>query len=147
VAAVADKFSTPTYTKTLHIYCDRSLSSSGAGLPHWPTGSVQLAGYAQWALDCCHRVGIPIGRRPLNRLSLSDIRTSSRVGRFNTVLATENYEQLTGRAPRDWHDAVRNTFREKVAPKGFDNVSLDVCRNTRLDQFARCVDCGLNLRE
>ena len=35
----------------------------------------------------------------------------------HTVLATEKYERLTGKAPRDWHDAVEEYVRDHYAGK------------------------------
>jgi dTDP-4-dehydrorhamnose reductase len=35
----------------------------------------------------------------------------------HTVMATARYEQLTGRTPRSWQDAVAEYVRDHVAPR------------------------------
>ena len=122
VAAVADKFSTPTYTQDIAQLLRPFFElEAGAGLLHLANrGACSWQEYAQWALDCCHRVGIPMRAKTVEPLSLSDMKNFVARRPVYTVLATEKYEQLSGRAPRDWHDAVAEYVREKVAPKGFD---------------------------
>ena len=53
-------------------------------------------------------------------LSLTDMQNFVARRPVYTVLATEKYEQLTGRAPRDWHDAVAEYVRKKVEANRFE---------------------------
>jgi len=122
--AVADKFSTPTYTKDIagilqHVVAavadpgatvsDRSYS----GILHFAgAGSCSWQEYAQWALDCCHSLGIPMKARTVGRLSLRDMKNFVAKRPVTTVLATGKYEQFAGKRPRDWHDAVAEYVRD-----------------------------------
>ncbi len=122
VAAVADKFSTPTYThdiaELLRPFFERE---TAAGILHLANrGACSWQEYAQWALDCCHQVGLPMRAKTVGALSLADMKNFVARRPVYTVLATEKYEQLTGRAPRDWRDAVAEYVSEKAAANAFD---------------------------
>ncbi len=108
VSAVADKFSTPTYTLDLAELLQPLFQASAArGVIHVAnTGECSWCEFGQWALDCCHAAGVPLRTRKLNAISLSDMKNFvARRPRYS-VLATARYEELTSRTPRDWHDAV-----------------------------------------
>jgi dTDP-4-dehydrorhamnose reductase len=113
VAAVADKFSTPTYTLDLAALLRPLLDSSEInGILHLANrGECSWQEYAQWALDCCHQIGLPMQATTVNALSLGEMKNFVARRPVYTVLATEKYERLTGRAPRDWHDAVADYVR------------------------------------
>jgi dTDP-4-dehydrorhamnose reductase len=122
VAAVADKFSTPTYThdiaELLRPFFERE---TGAGILHLANrGACSWQEYAQWALDCCHRSGFPMRATTVGALSLAEMKNFVARRPVYTVLATEKYERLTGCAPRDWHDAVAEYVREKIGASRFD---------------------------
>ncbi|MGI8431031.1 MAG: dTDP-4-dehydrorhamnose reductase [Chthoniobacterales bacterium] len=120
VAAVADKFSTPTYTGDIAAM----LRTAGVGAPGY-SGVLHLASrgacswqeYAQWALDCCHRYGVPMAATRVGASSLGEMKSFVARRPVYTVLATERYAELTGEAPRDWHDAVEQYVREHYAGK------------------------------
>lgn len=108
VAAVADKFSTPTYTPDIAAML-RPLLGSGAagGILHLANrGECSWQEYAQWALDCCHRLGLPMRARSVGALSLGEMTNFVARRPVYTVLGTEKYERLTGTPPRDWRAAV-----------------------------------------
>ncbi|MGZ4985911.1 MAG: dTDP-4-dehydrorhamnose reductase [Chthoniobacterales bacterium] len=108
VSAVADKFSTPTYTLDLVEMLQPLFSSSAAqGIIHLAnTGECSWCEYGQWALDCCHAEGTRLRARKVNAISLSDMKNFIARRPPYTVLSTVKYEELTHRTPRDWHDAV-----------------------------------------
>jgi dTDP-4-dehydrorhamnose reductase len=108
VAAVADKFSTPTYTLDLAAMLRPLLDSSEInGILHLANrGECSWREYAQWALDCCHKVGLPMRATTVDAVSLGEMKNFVARRPVYTVLATEKCERLTGRAPRDWHEAV-----------------------------------------
>ena len=114
VAAVTDKFSTPTYTHDIAallrpVLRDRSI----AGLLHLANrGGCSWQEYAQWALDCGQRHGVPLTARIVRPLSLGEMKNFVARRPVYTVLATEKYKRLTGTAPRDWHDAVEEYVRK-----------------------------------
>ena len=115
MTAVADKFSTPTYTEDIAAM----LRTAGLGVPG-SNGVLHLASrgacswqeYAQWALDCCHRHGVSMAATTVGASSLGEMTNFVARRPVYTVLATTKYERLTGRAPRDWHDAVADYIRQ-----------------------------------
>ena len=113
VAAVADKFSTPTYTRDIAAMLRPILESSSAGILHFANrGACSWQEYAQWALDCCHQLGLPMRAREVAALSLGEMKNFVARRPVHTVLATGKYEQLTGRTPRAWREAVAEYIRE-----------------------------------
>ncbi|MEO6970693.1 MAG: dTDP-4-dehydrorhamnose reductase [Chthoniobacterales bacterium] len=114
VAAVADKFSTPTYTLDLAALLRPLLDSTEiSGVLHLANrGECSWQEYAQWALDCCHQFGLPMRATTVDAVSLGEMKNFVARRPVYTVLATTKYERLTGRAPRDWHDAVADYIRQ-----------------------------------
>ena len=114
VAAVADKFSTPTYTPDIAallrpLLFDRSV----AGILHLANGGAcSWREYAQWALDCCHRQGVVMKAKTVGAVSLGEMKNFVARRPVYTVLATEKYQSLTGRIPPDWRDAVERYIRD-----------------------------------
>jgi dTDP-4-dehydrorhamnose reductase len=108
IAAVADKFSTPTYTQDLAKILPALFRSPGAsGVLHYANaGACSWQEYAQWALDCCHSLGVPMRAKKVGALSLRDMKNFIAKRPVHSVLATHKYERLTGRKPRTWRDAV-----------------------------------------
>ena len=108
VTAVADKFSTPTYTIDIaHLLRPFFERDSGGGLLHLANcGECSWQEYAQWALDCCRRFGVPMKARKVGAVSLGEMKNFVARRPVYTVLGTEKYHRLTGNAPRDWHEAV-----------------------------------------
>jgi dTDP-4-dehydrorhamnose reductase len=138
VDAVADKFSTPTYTRDIAkmlvpILSQRDwsrcapapdLQSDGPGPGHLQSFSGTLhftsAGgcswqeYAQHAIDCCHQFGIPLKARKVAPAKLSEMKNFIARRPVYTVLSTAKYASLAGDAPRPWRDAVAEYVREFV---------------------------------
>ena len=116
-AAVADKFSTPTYTRDiaemLRPVIAEVVDHGYRGILHLANrGACSWQEYAQWALDCCHEFGVPMKARRVGALSLGAMKNFVARRPVHTVLATDKYERLTGKPPRDWHDAVAEYVRE-----------------------------------
>src|SRR5215475_9397597 len=108
IDAVADKFSTPTYTgniaRMLPQFFDRDVQG---GILHFANaGKCSWQEYAQWALDCCRDAGIPLKARTVGALKLSDMANWVARRPVYSVLSTVKYIQLTGTAPRAWREAV-----------------------------------------
>jgi len=114
VAAVADKFSTPTYTPDIAAMLGLLLERpTPIGLLHLANGgSCSWQEYAQWALDCCHRYGVPMKARTVGATSLGEMKNFVARRPVYTVLGTEKYEHLTKQTPRDWHEVVEEYVRE-----------------------------------
>ena len=113
VAAVADKFSTPTYTPDIAALLQPLLDSPAvSGILHLANrGACSWQEYAQWALDCCHKFGVPMKASTVRASSLGEMTNFVARRPVYTVLGTEKYERLTGGAPRDWHLAVADYVR------------------------------------
>ncbi|MGI8890318.1 MAG: dTDP-4-dehydrorhamnose reductase [Chthoniobacterales bacterium] len=113
VTAVADKFSTPTYTQDIALLLNPLLDfSSPGGILHLANrGACSWQEYAQWALDCCHRFGVPMKARTVGATSLGAMKNFVARRPVYTVLGTEKYERLTGSAPRAWQEAVEDYVR------------------------------------
>jgi len=108
IDAIADKFSTPTYTNDLAVmlpqFFDRNVKG---GILHFANaGRCSWQEYAQWALDCCRDAGIPLKARTVGALKLSEMKNwVARRPRYS-VLSTVKYVDLTGSSPRPWREAV-----------------------------------------
>ena len=108
VSAVADKFSTPSYTLDLAEMLQPlfELPSAHGTIHLTNTGECSWCEYGQWALDCCQAEDVPLRARSVNPIMLSDMKNFVARRPPYTVLSTAKYEELTHRTPRDWHDAV-----------------------------------------
>jgi dTDP-4-dehydrorhamnose reductase len=121
VDAIADKFSTPTYTldiarmlgRILDTWSRRPPALDGLkagrlqGVLHFAnSGECSWQEYAQWALDCCQRIGLSLKTKTVGASKLADM--SSWVARrpVYSVLSTAKYDQLTGTPSRAWREAV-----------------------------------------
>jgi len=108
VSAVAEKFSTPTYTldiaKMLEpFFC----ASKPGGILHLANrGECSWQEYGQWALDCCAAEGIPLRARRVDPITLGDMMNFIARRPIYTVLSTAKFERLSGETPRHWRDAV-----------------------------------------
>ena len=138
VAAVADKFSTPTYTKDI-AEALRPVVAGGAdpgtavgasgpagvnapgynnvsgysGILHFAnSGACSWQEYAQWALDRCHSLGVPMRATKIDALSLRDMKNFVAKRPVHSVLSTAKYEALTGAKPRAWREAVAEYVTE-----------------------------------
>jgi dTDP-4-dehydrorhamnose reductase len=108
VDAIADKFSTPTYTHDiagmLPQFFDRAVEG---GILHFANaGKCSWQEYAQWALDCCRDAGLSLRTTTVGALSLRDMSSWVASRPVYSVLSTAKYTELTGKAPRAWREAV-----------------------------------------
>jgi dTDP-4-dehydrorhamnose reductase len=137
VEAIADKFSTPTYTldiaqmllKVVAVVADRGQfeakresRSVGVGDPGYSgilhfanAGECTWQEYAQFSLDCCRSLGIPLKAKTVGALKLSDMKNWIARRPVYSVLSTTKYIAITGSTPRGWRDAVGDYVREFVA--------------------------------
>jgi dTDP-4-dehydrorhamnose reductase len=121
VDAVADKFSTPTYTLDIAEMVGHLLDGSsrrahapnglGAGrlkgvLHFANAGECTWREYAQWALECCDKIGLSLKARTVGASKLKDMTNWIARRPVYSVLSTARYAQLTGTAPRAWREAV-----------------------------------------
>src|SRR6266576_5237719 len=62
--------------------------------------------YAQHAIECCHRDGVPLKAKQVGAVKMSDMKNWVARRPVHSVLGTAKCEKLTGRPPRPWRDAV-----------------------------------------
>ena len=108
VDAIADKFSTPTYTRDVAEILPRFFDVDGeGGILHFANaGKCSWQEYAQWALDCCRESGVPTSAKTVGALGLNDMKDWVARRPVYSVLSTAKYAQLTGTPPRTWREAV-----------------------------------------
>jgi dTDP-4-dehydrorhamnose reductase len=133
VDAVADKFSTPTYTRDVARMLPQffmkgavagvadpgpaAITDRGySGILHFANaGECSWQEYAQFALDCCRSLGIPLKARTVDAIKLADMKNWVARRPVYSVLCTEKFFSLTGTTPRNWRDAVAEYVREHYA--------------------------------
>ncbi len=127
IEAIADKWSTPTYTTDIAEMLPRVFDVD-AGVVHLTnSGECTWQEYAQHALDCCSKMDIPLKAKTVAALKLTDmtrLRQSSG-GQANwlarrpvySVLSGAKYRALTGIAPRSWRDAVADYIERSYSKK------------------------------
>jgi dTDP-4-dehydrorhamnose reductase len=108
IDAIADKFSTPTYThdiaNMLPHFFDRG---AAGGILHFANaGKCSWQEYAQWALDCCYDAGIPLNGKTVGALKMSEMTNWLARRPVYSVLSTAKYAELTGTTSRAWREAV-----------------------------------------
>jgi dTDP-4-dehydrorhamnose reductase len=108
VDAVADKFSTPTYTLDIAEMLPRFFGSDApGGILHFANaGQCSWQEYAQWAVDCCHDAGLPLKTKTIGARKLRDMANWVARRPVYSVLSTAKYTMLTGVSPRTWREAV-----------------------------------------
>ena len=108
VDAVADKFSTPTYTLDIAEMLPRFFGSDApGGILHFANaGQCSWQEYAQWAVDCCHDAGLPLKAKTIGARRLRDMANWVARRPVYSVLSTAKYTMLTGVSPRTWREAV-----------------------------------------
>ena len=108
IDAIADKFSTPTYTHDLARILPQFFNrGGGGGILHFANaGKCSWQEYAQWALDCCRDAGVSLKARTVGPLKLSDMANWVARRPAYSVLSTAKSSEMTGTSPRPWREAV-----------------------------------------
>ena len=108
VDAVADKFSTPTYTLDIAAMLPRVFDGNvSGGILHFANaGQCSWREYAQWAVDCCLEAGLPLRVKTMGVRKLRDMANWIARRPVYSVLSTAKYTKLTGISPRTWREAV-----------------------------------------
>ena len=124
IAAVADKVSTPSYTRdiasmlaaVIGIDDANRKTPAATGLLHIAnSGQCTWQEYAQHAIDCCHQAGVPVKATRVDPIKMSDLKAWIARRPVHTVLSTSKLEKVTGLTPRSWRDAVEEYIRGSVA--------------------------------
>jgi dTDP-4-dehydrorhamnose reductase len=108
VDAVADKFSTPTYTVDIAAMLPQFFDGNVAGgILHFANaGQCSWREYAQWAVDCCHADGLPLKAKTIGERKLRDMTNWIARRPVYSVLSSAKYTKLTAISPRTWREAV-----------------------------------------
>jgi dTDP-4-dehydrorhamnose reductase len=109
VDAIADKFSTPTYTLDIAAALPRFFTHAAdyGGIVHFANaGECSWQEYGQWALDSCHDAGLPLKVTTVGARKLKDMANWIARRPVYSVLSTAKYTKLTDMSPRTWRDAV-----------------------------------------
>lgn len=116
VAAVADKWSNPTYTDDLADWLQALIEqSASAGTYHLcNTDGCSWRDYGEHALKCADAAGLSLKTTTVNPLKISDITAFVAQRPVYTVMSSEKFTTLTGISPRPWQDAVRS-YIESIA--------------------------------
>ena len=117
VNAIADKWSTPTYTSDIAEMLPR-LFDVDAGVVHLTdSGQCTWQEYAQHALDCCAKAGVSLKATTVAPLKLAEMKNWVARRPVHSVLSTAKYQALTGSAPRSWRDAVADYIERSYSKK------------------------------
>jgi dTDP-4-dehydrorhamnose reductase len=118
VTAVADKFSAPTYTIDVASWLRLALDKDANGVLHLANnGGCSWQEWAQYAIDVCRSLGIPLKAERVGAVSLADMKNFVARRPVHTVLSTAKFAALTGVKPRHWRDAVAEYITAYVLKK------------------------------
>src|SRR3989440_1745516 len=118
VTAVADKFSAPTYTIDVASWLRLAIDKNANGILHLANGGgCSWQEWAQYALDVCRSLGIPLKAERVGAVSLADIKNFVAQRPVDTVLLVAKFAALTGVQPRHWREAVAEYISAHVSKK------------------------------
>jgi len=119
IDAIADKWSTPTYTvdiaKMLTQFVD--VDVPGGVLHFSNSGESTWQEYAQQALDSCRAAGVALKAKAVGALKIADMKNWVARRPVYSVLSTGKYAKLTGAIPRSWRDAVSDYIERSYSKK------------------------------
>jgi dTDP-4-dehydrorhamnose reductase len=81
------------------------------------SGACSWQEWAQYAIDVCCNLGVPLKAERVGKLALSDMKNFVARRPVNTVLSTAKFTALTGIQPRHWRDAVAEYISAHVSKK------------------------------
>jgi dTDP-4-dehydrorhamnose reductase len=116
VTAVADKFSSPSYTIDVANWLRLAWENEAQGILHLCNdGACSWQEWAQYAIDVCRDSGIPLKAVHVGKLSLTDMKNFVARRPVYTVLSTAKFTARTGVQPRHWRDAVADYISAHVS--------------------------------
>ena len=118
VTAVADKFSAPTYTIDVASWLRLAVDKDANGILHLANnGGCSWQEWAQYAIDVCRSLGIPLKAERVGAVSLADMKNFVAQRPVYTVLSTSKFAAFTGVEPRHWRAAVAEYISAHVSKK------------------------------
>jgi dTDP-4-dehydrorhamnose reductase len=118
VTAVADKFSAPTYTIDVANWLRLAVDSAASGILHLANnGGCSWQEWAQYAIDVCRSLGLPLKAERVGAVSLADMKNFVARRPVHTVLSSAKFTALTGVRPRHWREAVAEYISVHISKK------------------------------
>jgi len=118
VTAVADKFSSPSYTIDVASWLRLAIDKNANGILHLANnGGCSWQEWAQYAIDVCRNLGIPLKADRVGGVSLADMKHFVAQRPVYTVLSTSKFAVLIGVEPRHWRAAVAEYISAHVSKK------------------------------
>ena len=118
VTAVADKFSSPTYTIDAANWLRLAWENDAQGILHLAnSGRCSWQEWAQYAIDVCYNLGISLKAERVGKLSLAEMKNFVARRPVYTVLSTAKFTALTGVQPRHWREAIAEYISAHVSKK------------------------------
>jgi dTDP-4-dehydrorhamnose reductase len=118
LTAVADKFSAPTYTIDVASWLRLAIDKNANGILHLANdGGCSWQEWAQYAIDICRNLRIPLKAERVGAVSLADMKNFVAQRPVRTVLSTAKFTALTGVQPRHWREAVAEYISAHVSKK------------------------------
>ena len=119
IDAIADKFSTPTYTRDIGEMLPQffDVDVPGGVLHFANAGQCSWQEYAQHALDCCRASGVPLKAKTVRPEKMADMKNWIARRPVYSALSTAKYAKLTGVTPRSWRDAVADYIERSYSTK------------------------------
>jgi len=117
IEAIADKWSTPTYTDDIAELLPRIFDVDAGVLHLANAGQCTWQEYAQYALDCCRGAGVSLKAQTVGAVKLTDMQNWVAKRPVYSVLSTAKYQALTGIQPRSWRDAVADYIERSYSSK------------------------------
>jgi len=118
VAAVADKFSSPTYTIDTANWLHLAWDKDAHGILHLAnSGACSWQEWAQYTIDMCRDAGIPLKADHVRKLSLADMKNFVARRPIYTVLSTAKFAALPGVHPRHWREAIAEYISTHICKK------------------------------
>lgn len=114
VAAIDDKWSTPSYTDDLAagLHALMAVDAPGGVYHVSNSGACTWREYGEHALRCADTLGLPVKTTTVEPLAMRDMETFVAERPVYTVLSTEKFTATTKITPRRWQDAVWDYVRE-----------------------------------
>jgi dTDP-4-dehydrorhamnose reductase len=118
VTAVADKFSSPTYTIDAANWLRLAWENDAQGILHLcNSGACSWQEWAQYAIEVCHNLGVTLKADRVGKSSLGDMKNFVARRPVNTVLSTAKFTALCGVQPRHWREAIAEYISAHVSKK------------------------------
>jgi dTDP-4-dehydrorhamnose reductase len=118
VTAVADKFSSPTYTIDAAKWLRLAWDNNAHGVLHLcNSGECSWQEWAQYAIEVCRNLGVPLNVEHVGKLSLSDMKNFVARRPVYTVLSTSKFTALTSVQPRHWREAIAEYISAHISKK------------------------------